>query len=282
MRRGKVACEFTEFSYDTPRNRLVLAALMKGSAMLKSDPNRPLKQRCRELATKLIYSGVSPPRPGTSHELPLVAIRDQDEVQMVRLAQLLLDLSIPNEEDGQLVIPDIIESDSWFYSLFEKAIAGFYKLYLPSEGWEVLTGRRLEWNPNGKSKGLSDLLPSMFTDVELIHKSSDIRLVIDTKFTSILNHREEYNSDKFKSAHLYQLYAYLRTQESVEPRGRRSLGLLLHPSIGVDVDEWMFLPGHTLRLGTVDLSANVEVIRSQLLKFAKDWPEQQDSVRTAA
>jgi hypothetical protein len=59
-----------------------------------------------------------------------------------------------------------------------------------------------------------------------------------------------------KSGYLYQLYAYLRTQEKDgDPASLCSEGLLLHPQVGGAVDEWMDLQGHRMRFKTIDLAA---------------------------
>jgi 5-methylcytosine-specific restriction enzyme subunit McrC len=98
--------------------------------------------------------------------------------------------------------------------------------------------------------------------------------VIDTKFTSILTkgwHREE----SLKSGHIYQIYAYLRSQEQPgDPAcaGNRASGMLLHPAIDQHVDESVTIQGHRIRFVTVDLSAKPGSIRRALLAAADVLP----------
>ena len=93
------------------------------------------------------------------------------------------------------------------------------------------------------------------------------RLVIDTKFTSIVTkgwHREE----SLKSGYIYQIYAYLRSQEHQRTpacRSNSASGMLLHPAIDRHVDESVTIQGHQIRFVTVDLSAKPESIRRALL-----------------
>jgi len=105
----------------------------------------------------------------------------------------------------------------------------------------------------------------MRTDVVLDHAETGQRIVIDTKFNSIVTSgwcREE----SVRSGYLYQIYAYLRSQV-----GRGDLladsasGLLLHPSIGETIDKTVVIQGHSIRFATVDLTASPIEIRSQLL-----------------
>ena len=91
------------------------------------------------------------------------------------------------------------------------------------------------------------------------------RIVIDTKFTSILT-RGWYRDETLRSDYLFQIYAYLRSQAGRgDPIADRAEGLLLHPSVGETVDETVAIQGHPIRFATVDLSAPSLTIRQQLL-----------------
>ena len=67
---------------------------------------------------------------------------------------------------------------------------------------------------------------------------------------------------------MYQLYAYLRSQERLDdPMSRHSTGVLLYPSLGVDYEESAIIQGHRVSFATIDLAANGKTIRSQLLRI---------------
>jgi len=70
--------------------------------------------------------------------------------------------------------------------LFERAVGNALRIELGSSGWTVRPGRRLAWPVTAQSAGLSTILPGMQTDIELNHAPSSRRIVIDTKFTSIV------------------------------------------------------------------------------------------------
>ena len=95
----------------------------------------------------------------------------------------------------------------------------------------------------------------MQTDIVLDEHGTGRRIVIDTRFTSILK-AGWYRDETLSSAYLYQIYAYLRSQVG---RGDRSAdhaeGLLLHPAVGESVDEFAIIQEHRIRFGTVDLAA---------------------------
>jgi 5-methylcytosine-specific restriction enzyme subunit McrC len=106
----------------------------------------------------------------------------------------------------------------------------------------------------------------MKTDIILNHTQSGRRIVIDTKFTSIVK-PGQYREETLNSGYLYQIHTYLRSQErDSDPLSKTAEGLLLHPTIGKQVNESLVTHGHEIRFATVDLAANAKEIRSQLLK----------------
>ena len=71
-------------------------------------------------------------------------------------------------------------------------------------------------------------------------------------------------------AYVYQIYAYLRSQEGTgDPLAMHAAGLLLHPSIGEMVDETVVIKGHAIRFATVDLGAQASEIRKQLIQIVE-------------
>jgi 5-methylcytosine-specific restriction enzyme subunit McrC len=92
--------------------------------------------------------------------------------------------------------------------------------------------------------------------VVLDHVSSGRRIVIDTKFNSILT-SGWYREETLRSGYIYQIYAYLRSQVGCgDLLADHAQGLLLHPSVGGTVDEAVVIQGHTIRFATVDLAAS--------------------------
>ncbi len=92
------------------------------------------------------------------------------------------------------------------------------------------------------------------------------RIVIDTKFTSIIT-KGQYREETLNSGYLYQMYAYLRSQENNgDPLAVNAAGLLLHPAIDEMMDESVVIQGHEIRFATVDLGAETGKIRRQLLQ----------------
>ena len=131
---------------------------------------------------------------------------------------------------------------------------------------------RVYWRIEWSTPGIDRILPNMRTDVVLDHPPSGRRIVVDTKFNSILRpggHRDQ----ALRSGYLYQIYAYMRSQASRgDPLADRAEGLLLHPSVGESVDEAAVVQGHRIRFATVDLAASTSEIRKQLLQTCTPRP----------
>lgn len=95
----------------------------------------------------------------------------------------------------------------------------------------------------------------------------------DTKFTHIFT-SSQYKEQMLRSGYLYQLYAYLRTQEAATlGQGWRSEGMLLHPHCGEVVDAYVDMQGHRLRFKTIDLMGSAEEFERQLLALGHGWAE---------
>ena len=146
-------------------------------------------------------------------------------------------------------------------------MGGFYEVVLQPQGWRVQRGSILGWQIEVKTSGIDKILPSMRTDVVLDQASTGRRIVIDTKFTSIVT-SGWYREETLRSGYIYQIYAYLRSQVGRgDPFADCASGLLLHPAIGDVVDETVVIQGHHIRFSTVDLTASVSEIRGQLLRL---------------
>jgi 5-methylcytosine-specific restriction enzyme subunit McrC len=267
LARGQVACRFDELTIDTPRNRFVRAALEVISRLVQQ---RDVAHRCRSLASGMKAMGVSGNVP-TRAEMSVNRFgrHDADDQFMVAAAKLAFDLALPTEMAGTSALPLPDRKGIWVRRLFEKAVGGFYDVVLSPKGWNVQCGGKLGWQIEHGTSGIDKILPTMKTDVILDHVASGQRIVIDTKFTSIVS-KGWYRSETLRSGYIYQIYAYLRSQVGRgDSFADRASGLLLHPAIGKMVDETVIIQGHSIRFATVDLAASAAEIRSQLLRLCE-------------
>lgn len=269
LSRGLVACRFEDMTVDTARNRFVRAALETISLLVVR--NDGLAHHCRNLANGMKMAGVAG-NPPTLRQIGAerFARHDMMDRDMVAAAMLAFDLALPTESVGTVSLPRPDRDKRWIRRLFERAVGGFYEVVLSPHGWRVRTGKRMKWQVDSKKRTprAKEILPGMQTDIELDreYQESRRRIVIDTKFSPITT-LNQYRSEKILNKHLYQIYAYLRSQEDDEdPFSNHAEGLLLHPSVGVSVDESVVIQGHRIRFATVDLAADTRTIREDLLR----------------
>ena len=264
--RGAVACRFVELSVDTLRNRFVRGAL-EAVARLVTRPE--LRHRCRRLAADMQALGVSGTMPlRIELSLDRIGRHDAADREMLVAAILAMDLVLPTERAGPRPLPMPDREERWARDLFERAVGGFYRAVLSPERWQVNTGKRLKWHLDwASSKGAEDILPGMRTDVVLNDVDAARRIVIDTKFTSIVT-AGWLRDVTLNSKHIYQIYAYLRSQTGQgDLMAEKAEGILLHPAISESIDETISMQGHLIRFATVDLAAESAVIRQQLLNL---------------
>ncbi len=263
--RGQVACRFEYYTVNTARNRLVRAALNQLAACI-SEPN--VAHRCRVLSSDISRFDVGACRP-SQIELAMDQIGRNETADrlMVSLARMVFDVVIPTEAEGENELHVTTPSEPLLRRLFERAVGNALRFKLTPLGWTVVQGRRLRWPSTTASPGIKSILPGMQTDIELRYGTDSRRIVIDTKFTSIFTN-SNFREGMLKSGYLYQIYAYLRTQERLnELSSLTSEGMLLHPQIGGAVDETMYVQGHMLRFKTIDLMAPSSDFENSLLNI---------------
>ena len=273
LQRGKVACRYEALTVDTPRNRFVRAAVRQLSKVVRRSE---LVSRCRVAEARLERAGVSSepafdhPRGRSGVVAELRGRMDPEDWRMMAAALLSFNLALPSEAEGELYLASPDRDEIWARRLFEAAVGGFYRVVLSEYGWKTTTGTRIQWPVQHATDGLMNLLPSMKTDIVLEcpdreNPTGGRRIVIDTKFTSILT-QGRYRDEAFRSGYIYQIYAYLRSQERDEdPASLDAAGMLLHPSVECDVEETAVIQGHEVRFVTVNLAASSREIRDRLL-----------------
>lgn len=263
FRKGEVACRFAELTINTPRNRLVRAAHSKlASFRLDED----LTHRCRMLSHSLGRIGVDSTFPSRAEmSSDQIARHEVDDRLLVSLAHAVFDLILPTEEPGARSLLATRREETNLWRLFETAVGNLFAAELPrADGWRVITSKQHKWPISSSSAGIDTYLPSMQTDIIIENLQAQRRIVVDTKFTEILT-RSRFDYLRFKTGHLYQLYAYLRSQECPsDPMSLSADGILLYPSAGLQVDETALIQGHRVRFVTVDLDQPSSEVVEQL------------------
>lgn len=265
---GRAVCRYPELSIDTLRNRILRSTLDR---LMRDD--RVALGASSEQAAALRHELRSAVRLMDGVTLIAVQSSDFSRLQLGRndvlyqlpmmICALMHRLEIPTEDDGDHALTALLRDELRFAEIFERFVRNFYRYHFADCD---VRSEELQW----RDELGSSFVPIMHTDTTIETRSlPKRRAVIDTKYyTAHLASRFE-GSSKFLSDHLYQIYAYLRTQEDRSDHHREAQGVLLYPAAGGSTfDESMQVQGHRIRVRTVDLGKDWAAIETDLLGLA--------------
>jgi 5-methylcytosine-specific restriction enzyme subunit McrC len=263
FQRGAAHCTFSELNVNTPKNRILRATLRH----LASDPRLwhaepQLETRMRhEIRTLVRALEDVPLMPISSTDFSRLQLgrNDRDYALPLAICALVHRLEMPTESVGDHAMFALLRDEIRFHQLFERFIRNFCRLHFP--GCHVQP-EILKW-PDELG---CELVPAMRTDVSITAKDPRAqRLIVDTKYYVSTLGTSLYGTEKFKSDNLYQVYAYLRTQEQRGPSHRSASGMLLYPTTSYTLKETMAVQGHRIWIATVNLSESWQKIETNLL-----------------
>ena len=259
--RNQVYCEFQQFSANSPKNQIIRSMLVRLVQVGNFGPDRAqaneLRHRLQALTRTL--DGIDLIEP----ELDFVRrqrldCHDRDYRLMLAICELILLRQMPLEGAGNLEIPVLDRDALSLHYIYERFVANFYRIHL--KGWRVRSQSRLSWH----AKRDNPYLPTMQPDLILEERASGKILVLDTKFTAKNLIENQWGKQIFDSSHLYQMYAYLRSQEGVSEQHGKATGILLYPAVDYNLSETIELEEHDIRIECVDLSAPWQEIEERL------------------
>lgn len=262
FQHGRACCQFQVFSANVPKNQIVrstMARLVQVGEFGSSVPDATkLRARLRRLVCDMEAVDLV--------ELKAASIRreqlqrhDQDYRLMLAICYLLNQRQMPTEDPGVTGLSGLDRDAFTLYDIYEQFVAKFYARHL--KDWTVSPQQKLVW----PTDDASDYLPVMYPDLTLQHKASGHLIILDTKFTAKIFVTGRWGNQTFNRDHLFQIYAYLKSQEHQSTNHKTATGILLYPTVEHDLSESITIQGHSLRWETVDLSKHWEEIESDLL-----------------
>ena len=259
--RGQAVCRYAIFSGNVLRNKIIKTTLGR-LARLGEFGTRPethsIKSRLRRVARNMVDIDTIEIKPEIVRR-ELLNRQDNDYALMLEICHLVLKRQMPTEDAGDRSLPALNRDALTLWAIYESFVAKFYKHHLFD--WQVDSQKIVHWPAESPSK----YLPVMKPDLVMTHRSTGRRIVIDTKFTAHSLVQGQWGGVGFSSANLYQLYAYLRSQEHLSEHHECCEGILLYPAARYQLAERIGMHGHTLRWQTIDLSRSWENVESDLL-----------------
>jgi 5-methylcytosine-specific restriction enzyme subunit McrC len=258
--KARVWCEYDELRHDGLQNRLIKATLKR----LREHPQVPSKLKA-EIATVVRTFGTL----GVTD----IVIKSQDfrRVQLHRnnafygfllhICELVHQGLFPEQAGSAGPFASLLEDETRMNRIFERFIRNFFR----QEQNELdVSSERIEWDMSDEGGVALELLPSMQTDVSL--RSPKRTVLIDAKYYAQTLHTH-HDKERLRSAHLYQLFAYLKNMERRSEPDRRAEGILLYPTVKEEVRFSATIQGHRVSARTIDLAKPWKEIHSCLLSI---------------
>jgi 5-methylcytosine-specific restriction enzyme subunit McrC len=260
FKHGKSICEFDEFEANILQNQLLKATLLRLTKI--ESVEKDLKIEIWDCYWKL--SNVS----DISIRVPLfsnVRIHRNNSFYdfILRICKLIIENTVLDKQKGTYYFLEFMGSEKEMANLFEAFIRNFYK---KEQDLFKVYREDINWAAHPIDNSSIALLPKMQTDISL--ESKDRKIIIETKYyVNALSTRFE--SEKFISANLYQLYSYLRNIEYKEDNllNPSCEGILLYPTVNYTLNENFLFGSHVLKIKTIDLNNNWNIIERNLLNI---------------
>ena len=260
FRSGKAICGFDEYQCNIVQNQIIKGTLKRFLRVSKLDPK--LKWEVWKCFWKL--NMVEDVDIGSS-DFNRVTIHRNNAFYdfLLKICKLVLENTVLDQRTGKYHLKDFTGNEREMGGLFEVFVRNFYKKH---QGEFHVKREDIKWDATPMTLGSDRFLPKMQTDVTL--ESPDRKIIIETKFYQDAL-RSRYDTEKFISSNLYQLYSYLRNIESSQshPINSRCEGILLYPVVNDAIDESYIMGDHVLRVRTVDLGKEWNTIEEELMSI---------------
>jgi 5-methylcytosine-specific restriction enzyme subunit McrC len=264
MRQARVYCEFDELSYDVVHNQIVkatLRALARSERILDTTRNGVIwtYRRLPEIRDIRIndrtFRSVQLHRNNRHYRFLLELCRFISRNLMV------------DERAGESAFRDFARGNK-MPTLFEKFLRNFYRQHAP-KGWNTKGKRRFKWQKTSASAADLEVLPGMELDVSL--EGTSRCLVFDAKFYANALRADRFGGGpRLHEANIYQMFAYMSNLAVIRP-GKKISGALIYPKVKEPLNLRYEMHGHTLRVVTIDLGQEWEMIKEDLLSVLESF-----------
>lgn len=262
QRKRQFSCEFDEFSEDNIYNQI-----------LKTTINRLIHakdvdlERRKSLKKLLVFFGnVKLIQPDYIAWNKIIYQRNNRNYELLlNICYFILNGMLQTTENGEYKL--LAFSDEHMERLYERFILEYYRQHHVELN---PSAQHIKWNLTEEPDNtMIQFLPDMRTDITL--QKDGKTLIIDAKYYGKAM-IQNFDKSTLRSAHLYQIFAYVRNMD-IENTGNVS-GLLLYAK----TDEEVFpdgkpyvIGGNSIGAKTLDLNQEFSVIAKQLDEIAHSY-----------
>ena len=257
--KKRLVCSYDDFSPDTRMNRI-----LKSSAILliHSDISKPRRKTLRHLMNYF----------GDVREIDLRTVdwsfryhRNNQSYQMLMAICFLLCRGLlQTKSHGSTKLMEFID-EQHKSRLYEKFLLAYYRRHFPQLSPQPL---QIPWQLNEESKDA--LLPIMQTDITLSHNNK--LLIIDAKYYSHAL-QSQYDKQTIRSAHLYQIFTYVKNAAVLKGTAHEVAGLLLYAKTDDELtpNSTYSMSGNRISVESLDLNQDFAHISNHLNRIAKEY-----------
>ncbi|MDO5462989.1 MAG: 5-methylcytosine-specific restriction endonuclease system specificity protein McrC [bacterium] len=254
----RMVCSFDEFTTDCYLNRILKTTMVW---LLKCKIAIERKKQLRNLL--LYFEGVEVLEHAHINWGCRFNRNNQSYQMLVAICKLVLTGMIQSKREGTIELLDF--DDEHKARLYERFILEYYRKHFPELN---ASAQHIDWAiMDGEDDGF---LPQMRSDITL-SKGNKI-LIIDAKYYAE-NAQSRYDTPKARSAHLYQIFTYVKNKQVAFPEAEVS-GMLLYAKTAEDFQpqSQYTLSGNKFILRTLDLNCPFEALANQLNVIAQSFP----------
>ena len=262
QRKPRLSCEFDEFSEDNLYNQILKTTIYRLIHAKDVDESR------RKALQKVIvfFGNVQLIQPDHIAWNRLIYQRNNRNYELLlNICYLVLNGLLQTTEDGQYKL--LAFSDEYMDKLYEKFILAYYQQHHPELHPKAA---QVKWNHTEEPDPLMiQFLPAMQTDITL--RKDEKTLIIDAKYYSKVM-IQSHSKEKLRSAHLYQIFAYVKNMDT-QNTGNVS-GLLLYAKTEDEVfpdGKPFVIGGNRIGAKTLDLNQAFSVIAEQLERIVTEY-----------
>lgn len=260
--RGQAYCEFEQYSINAPKNQIIRSTLFHlvragqfGSNLKQAEELRHATRWMMRVLDGIDLIELTP----DFIQRQQMERHDRDYRIMLAICNLILQRQLPTEDSGNIYLSQLERDRLTLHHVYEQFINNFYRHHL--QNWTVRSQKTLSWH----EKTTNVYLPIMRPDLVLEENETGRIVILDTKFTAKSLKTNQWGKEIFDSSHLYQIYAYLKTQEHFSEQHRQMTGILLYPAIRGELSEKIKLQGQHIRIECVDLAVSWQRVEQRLL-----------------
>ena len=260
LQTGKINCSYDELSYNVLHNQILKSTIRRLFYVPALD-----RKIGKDLAALYRRFPAVDDIEITGQDFGRVRLHRNNYYYdfLLKVCRIIHENLLIDERTGEYKFMDFDRNETKMRLMFEEFVRNFYRL---EQTTFSVDRDYLNWqtDPAGQD---DHFLPRMQTDISLYSASLARKIVIDTKFsqtTLIKSYHSE--TEKVKTGNLYQMYAYLKNLEYHDGPGNENCeGMLLYPTVAEPVDLNFSLPGHRLRVCTINLDQEWTGIHQDLI-----------------